>query len=220
MTINPRMNPWEGRYRNIFTAQVSTVTDGATGMILAADQLTAIAESDGRRAVIAALLAVFLILLADFRNFKLTVLTYLPLLMAFMSLYGIMGLLDIKLDFVNIISIPLLVGIGIDDAVHIGHRYRLEGAGGMRQTLAGTGTAVALTTITTHDRLCLLHPFCYEGYEEHRNRTDPGHGSGLRFLSLFLSRRSCTGCREVGLEIEFRRRFGGIRIGRCGIERK
>ncbi len=149
MTIHPRMNPWEGRYRSIFTAQVATVTEGATGMILAADQLTKIAESDGRRAVAAALAVVFLILLGDFRNLKLTILTYLPLLMSFLSLYGIMGLLDIRLDFVNIISIPLLVGIGIDDAVHIGHRYCLEGQGGMKRTLAGTGTAVALTTITT-----------------------------------------------------------------------
>ena len=51
----------------------------------------------------------------------------LPLLLSFVSLYGIMALSGIKFAFVNIIAIPLLVGIGIDKAVHISHRYLIEG---------------------------------------------------------------------------------------------
>ncbi len=149
MTIAPRRNPWEGHYRNLFTAQVATVTDRGTGMIYAADQLISIAEEDGIRAMIAALIAVFLILLLDFRNLKLTALTFLSLFFSFTSLYGLMALFGIKFDFVNIIAIPLLVGIGIDDAVHINHRYLIEGKGNMHTALARTGSAVALTTITT-----------------------------------------------------------------------
>jgi predicted RND superfamily exporter protein len=60
-----------------------------------------------------------------------------------------MAIFGIKFDFINIIAVPLLVGIGIDDAVHINHRYLLEGRGGMEKALAGTGSAVALTTATT-----------------------------------------------------------------------
>ena len=200
MAINPRMNPWEGRYRQIFTAQVGTVTEGGTGMILAADQLIAIAESDGRRAVGAALLVVFLILLGDFRNFKLTVLTYLPLLMAFLSLYGIMGLLDIRLDFVNIISIPLLVGIGIDDAVHIGHRYRMEGKGGMDRTLAGTGTAVALTTITTMIGFASFIPSVMRAMRSTGIVLTLAMALAFRLLRLFLPVGSGFSGGEGGLE--------------------
>jgi predicted RND superfamily exporter protein len=76
LTIMPRQNPWEGRYRNIFTAQVETVTDRGTGMILAADQMIAIAETDSVRSMVAALIAVFLILIVDFRNLRLTILTF------------------------------------------------------------------------------------------------------------------------------------------------
>lgn len=149
VTITPRMNPWVGQFRNIFSAQVNTVTHRGTGMILAADQLIQIADSDGKRSMIAALIAVFIILLMDFRNLKLTILTFIPLLLSFASLYGLMAIFGIKFDFVNIISIPLLVGIGIDDSVHINHRYLLEGKGNMHTALARTGSAVALTTITT-----------------------------------------------------------------------
>jgi len=149
VTISPRENPWHGQFRRVFNAQVSTVTDQSTGMILAADQLGNIAEHDSVRALIAALIAVFLILLADFRNLRLTLLTFLPLLLSFTSLYGLMALFGIKFDFVNIIAVPLLVGIGIDDSVHINHRYLMEGRGRMNLAISETGSAVALTTITT-----------------------------------------------------------------------
>ncbi|MCD6343645.1 MAG: MMPL family transporter, partial [Spirochaetaceae bacterium] len=149
VTISPRENPWHGQFRKVFNAQVSTVTDQSTGMILAADQLGNIAEHDSVRALIAALIAVFLILLADFRNLRLTLLTFLPLLLSFTSLYGLMALFGIKFDFVNIIAVPLLVGIGIDDSVHINHRYLMEGRGRMNLAISETGSAVALTTITT-----------------------------------------------------------------------
>lgn len=149
VTITPRQNPWVGKYRSVFTSQVDTVSNRGTGMILAADQLISIAESDSIRAVIAALIAVFIILLADFRNLRLTLMTFFPLALSFASLYGIMALTGIKFDFINIIAIPLLVGIGIDDSVHINHRYLIEGPGHMTETLAKTGTAVALTTLTT-----------------------------------------------------------------------
>jgi len=149
VTISPRENPWNGQFRRVFNAQVSTVTDQSTGMILAADQLSNIAEHDSIRALIAALIAVFIILLADFRNLRLTLLTFLPLLFSFTSLYGLMALFGIKFDFVNIIAAPLLVGIGIDDSVHINHRYLMEGRGRMNLAISETGSAVALTTITT-----------------------------------------------------------------------
>ena len=85
----------------------------------------------------------------DFRNFKLSILTLLPLLLSFTSLFGIMAATGIRFDFVNIISVPLLIGIGIDDAVHINHRYLIEGKGKMNLVVSKTGVAVLMTTVTT-----------------------------------------------------------------------
>ncbi len=147
--INPRQNPWEGDFRNILTSQVATVTDRGTGMILASDQMNEMARTDGLFATIISFIVVFLLLLWDFRNLKLTLFSFIPLFLSFTSLFGIMALFDIKFDFVNIISIPLLIGIGIDDAVHINHRYLKEGRGKMERVITATGTAVLLTTLTT-----------------------------------------------------------------------
>ncbi|MBI9101544.1 MAG: MMPL family transporter [Spirochaetales bacterium] len=149
LSIVPRQNPWNGEFRNIFTSQIASVTERATGMILVSDQLVGMAAKDGVRATFLSLIIVFLILLIDFRNFKLSIMTFIPLLFSIGTLLGFMSLFNIKFDFLNIIAIPLLIGIGIDDAVHINHRYRIEGAGGMERVITKTGTAVFMTTVTT-----------------------------------------------------------------------
>jgi predicted RND superfamily exporter protein len=149
LNILPTQNPWQRQYREILTAQVETVTPGATGMVLAADQMIQIAEQDGLRAALVALLVIFAVLVLDFRSVKLSLLTLFPLLLSFLSLFGIMALAGIRFDFVNIIAVPLLIGIGIDDAVHINHRYLVEGPERMDTVIAATGKAVLLTSLTT-----------------------------------------------------------------------
>ena len=149
ISISPRQNPWNGEFRNVFTSQIRSVSERGTGMILVSDQLIQMAAVDGVVAALVALGIVFLILLLDFRNLKLSVMTFIPLLFSIGTLLGIMGIFGIKFDFLNIIAIPLLIGIGIDDSIHINHRYRIEGPGGMDRVIAKTGTAVFMTTVTT-----------------------------------------------------------------------
>ncbi len=149
LNIVPTRNPWDQEYRTVLTDQLATVTDRATGMVLAADQMTQIARTDGVRAAVVALITIFFLLLIDFRNVKLSILTLLPLVLSMATLLGIMAVAGIKFDFVNVIAIPLLIGIGIDDAVHISHRYVLEGKGRIDHVVARTGRAVLLTSLTT-----------------------------------------------------------------------
>ena len=149
MNIIPTQNPWKEEFRAILTNQLETITDKATGMVLAANQMLEIAQQDGIRAAIAALIAIFILLLIDFRNIKLSLVTLFPLLLSFLSLFGIMALAGIKFDFLNFLAVPLLIGIGIDDAVHFNHRYLMEGKGNMDRVIAKTGRAVLLTSLTT-----------------------------------------------------------------------
>jgi uncharacterized protein len=149
MSIIPTQNPWEGDFRDIYSRQINTITDKGTGMILAADQLAYMAEKDGVKAAIVALIVVFFVLLIDFRNIKLVVLTMVSLLLSFLTLFGFMAVIGIKFDFLNIIVVPLLIGIGVDNAVHINHRYLYEGKGKMALVIGKTGTALLLTSLTT-----------------------------------------------------------------------
>ncbi|MQY55982.1 MAG: MMPL family transporter [Dehalococcoidia bacterium] len=69
--------------------------------------------------------------------------------------FGVLGLLGTyqwfgaNLNVSSISMIPLVIGIGIDDGIHIVHRYLEEGKGSLPQVIQLTGKAIFLTTATT-----------------------------------------------------------------------
>ena len=149
ITIIPKENIWVKENREALYVEIASVTDKSTGMVIASDQMNRLVLADGARAGGVALVVVFIILLLDFRNIKLAFLTIIPLLASLSALLGAMVLLGIKFDFINIVTIPLLIGIGIDDAVQISHRYRIEGSGRMEEVIKKIGRALLMTTFIT-----------------------------------------------------------------------
>ena len=113
-----------------------------------ADMLTVMIK-DGKKAIIISLLAVFLFLLIDFRSFRKSLLVMSPLICSLVTLCGFMFICGMKLNFFNIIAIPSLVGIGIDNGVHVFHRYVEEGKSSLLFVIRQTGQALFLTTFTT-----------------------------------------------------------------------
>lgn len=59
------------------------------------------------------------------------------------------ALVGVRVNFLNFIALPLTFGIGIDYAVNVYLRHRLDGPGRMTETLRATGGAVALCSLTT-----------------------------------------------------------------------
>jgi hopanoid biosynthesis associated RND transporter like protein HpnN len=105
------------------------------------------AGQDGELATLIALGAIFVLLFLDFRKLHTALLAMVPLAAGSVVMLGVMALAGIKINYMNIFAVPLVLGIGIDDGVHIIHRYRREGNFGV--TLSRTGRAVFLTSLTT-----------------------------------------------------------------------
>jgi predicted RND superfamily exporter protein len=78
-------------------------------------------------------LLVFLVVLAIQRNFKESLLMFIPLISGLIILFGIYGLLGIKLTFFSVICIPSLMGMGVDGGIHYINRWRARN-GDLRQT--------------------------------------------------------------------------------------
>lgn len=132
-------------------AQVKTAYGtfyASSDAIIFADMLKAMTR-DGKRALIYTFLAVFLILLIDRRNFWQTLIVVTPLLVGLLWMVGIMVLFAIKLNFLNAIVLPSIIGIAVDHGVHIYHRYRSEGIGSLGLVVRHTGGAVFLSSLTT-----------------------------------------------------------------------
>jgi len=73
----------------------------------------------------------------------------IPLALGVFWMVGLMHLGGMELSMMSVMGLPLIIGIGIDDGVHILHRWRHEGPGKIRVVFASTGKAILLTSLTT-----------------------------------------------------------------------
>ncbi|MGC9530367.1 MAG: efflux RND transporter permease subunit [Candidatus Bipolaricaulaceae bacterium] len=99
-----------------------------------------------------ACLAIALLALGSFRNWRRAVLAVLPLVIGYVWMLAGMRLLGIAFNFTNIVISPLLIGIGVDSAIHILHRIREEGTRGLEAAAWGAATSalpVLSTSLTT-----------------------------------------------------------------------
>lgn len=90
----------------------------------------------------------FVILMIHFRSFKYTVFAIFPLILTMIFTVGTMHLIDLKFNILNFLAILLIIGIGIDDGVHILHHYKM-GVRKLEYLFSSVGRAILLTTLTT-----------------------------------------------------------------------
>ena len=104
---------------------------------------------DGPRVLGAAMIAIFLCLMIMFRSLRLVILILVPLTTAVAWLAGLFWLLEWKLNLYNVITFSLIVGMGVDDGIHMVSRWLEDGCSSVDKTVRETGSAVFLTTLTT-----------------------------------------------------------------------
>lgn len=106
-------------------------------------------EKDVEIAIAFTLGMVFLLLLIDLRNLKSTFFVLIPLLVGISWMAGVMWLTDMKLNFYNMVVLPSIIGIGIDDGVHIYLRYREENKTSLKKVFFSTAKVISVTSLTT-----------------------------------------------------------------------
>jgi predicted RND superfamily exporter protein len=104
-------------------------------------------KADGLRMIAIALVVVFLILTFAFRGPHRALIALTPLLIGVVWMLGAAAFLGIKLDFFNVIVLPVVLGIGIDDGVHFYHHFRESGS--VSETMSRVGMSVTMTSITS-----------------------------------------------------------------------
>jgi len=149
MTLYPKGDVWNMNYLERFTNEVLDVSPSISGTPPMFYYMLKIIGDDGRRASLLTLLVVFVFLLIDFKSIKYALIAMTPLLFGMVWMVGFMGLAGIQLTLLNVIALPLIIGIGIDDGVHILHRYRIEGGGAIDRVYRSTGKAIIITSLTT-----------------------------------------------------------------------
>ena len=155
VAINSSVQLKDGLNAIRFAEEISRIETPSGNLYLASSSHVIIAEmlkvmlADSTLAVILTLSVVTLVLLIDLRSFVDTFLVLTPLLAALAWVTGFMYVFDIKLNLYNMVAFPTIIGMGIDNGVHIFHRYRETGKGSLRLVLRTTGIALLATSLTT-----------------------------------------------------------------------
>jgi len=90
-----------------------------------------------------------MLVLVSLRRLRPALLVLGSLLLGVSWLVGAAAWARVRLNFLNFVVLPITFGIGVDYAVNIVQRWRLEGAGSLQRVLRETGGAVALCSLTT-----------------------------------------------------------------------
>lgn len=150
VTVYPAGNIWQdAELLHRFADDLERVNDRATGMPPVFRALIEIIGRDGQNAMALTLVMVFLILWLDFHNPKHALMAMVPLATGALWMVGLMKLTGQPFTVMNVMGLPMIIGIGIDDGVHIVHRWIAEGKDHVETVFASTGKAILLTTLTT-----------------------------------------------------------------------
>ncbi len=143
-------------YRNVKRIHDAyRVLDTPTGRVPLAAEFFVIPEvyeairTDGPRVLALSFLVMLVTSVLTFRALSAALAAAVMVPLALLWLLGVMEVLDWRLNFFNVIALPLLVGMGEDASLHILARWREEGSARVGVVLRETGGAIGMTAWTT-----------------------------------------------------------------------
>ncbi|MCC6579717.1 MAG: MMPL family transporter [Phycisphaeraceae bacterium] len=143
------VSPLDPGFLPAFVTQLEMIDPDITGAITQIYRSGALIRDAYIQAGVWAFALVALLVLADFRSLHDALLSLVPVAIGFTLTFAIMRLAGMNVNPANIIVLPLMFGIGVDNGVHVIHRYRQhpdEVPPGLTQ---GTGKGITVTTLTT-----------------------------------------------------------------------
>ncbi len=131
-----------------FAAAVRAVAPHATGAPVEIIGASDVVSSAMLTATLIALGIVSVLTLAALRSFFGMLMVLAPIVLAALLLAGYTVVFDAPFNFANVIVIPLLLGLGVDSAIHYVHRAR-EAASGAAVSETSTPRAIVISALTT-----------------------------------------------------------------------
>ncbi|HWG46381.1 MAG TPA: MMPL family transporter [Gemmataceae bacterium] len=140
---------WEFPQLDQFTQRIHTIDPSATGKPFGTVEGLKAMKSGLERAGIYAFLVIVAVLWIDFRSWKRTAVAVAPLVMSVLFSLGILGLFGVPLNPANMIAFPLILGVGVDNGVHVLHDYLLRRRKQCSTISYAIGRGVLVKALTT-----------------------------------------------------------------------
>lgn len=147
LRIYARGEIWDMDALSQFVKRVEQIVPHVTGHPIQTYYASRQMQQSYLHAAIYSLIAVCIVLILDFRSIRHSLLALVPMLFGLMQMLGLLGWLGIPLNPANMIVLPLILGIGIDDGVHILHDFVRHS--GPYRLAHSTAAAIVFTSATT-----------------------------------------------------------------------
>ncbi|MDC1123248.1 MMPL family transporter [Nitrospinaceae bacterium] len=106
-------------------------------------------KEKGPKAMVVSFGLVYLILLVDLKSFRLATITFLPLFTGLALTGALMSAFNVRLNFINIVMLPSIIGIMIDHCIYLSHHILDHSKGASLKSLQETGSAIILSALTS-----------------------------------------------------------------------
>ena len=149
---------WADSFRETKLPTGETIL-GTGRAVIFADMLQAVIEESPRAIVLSFCMTALVVALAFVRGgqgVRAIALVLGALVTGVFWMGAALALLKVKINFLNFIAVPITFGIGVDYAINVVHRWRLEGRGSVLEVVRETGGAVVLCSLTTTLGYCAL----------------------------------------------------------------
>ncbi len=167
--IYPGVDLWDGKKMLAFADETHTITTASgkkfmsAGLPILYAKLARIVLWDGKLTVLLATLWILVMHYLDFRSVKLAAASVIPLGVGLVVMLGIMSMTNVRLNFMNIIILPILLGFGVSHGLYLLHRF-LEGTSPV-VALRSVGAAVASSTLTAVTGFAALFAASHNGLQ-------------------------------------------------------
>lgn len=151
--VYPKSNVWERVHQEDFIIELRTLdpeNDNSpiiTGTPVQLYEYTELLKLSYQEAALYALAAIMVLVWIHFRSITTVMFAMLPVFMGTLWLLGLMGYLGIPFNPANIMTLPLVIGIGVTNGIHILNRYHEEAHPSI--FAKSTGKAVLVSALTT-----------------------------------------------------------------------
>ncbi len=147
LMVYPKGDIWKREVQEVFVDQVGKIYPNVTGTPVQLYHYTALLKRSYEQAALYSLGAIVLLVLFHFRSLLCVVLSLVPVAVGALWLGGLMGWLKVPLNPANIMTLPLVVGIGVTNGIHVLNRFAEEQTPSI--LARSTGKAVLVSGLTT-----------------------------------------------------------------------
>jgi hopanoid biosynthesis associated RND transporter like protein HpnN len=147
LQVFPKSDVWQREPQEAFVKELRSVDPNVTGTPVQLLEYTTLLKDSYIEAAWYATAAIALMVFLHFRSLVCVVLSLLPVAIGTVWMVGFMGWFGIPFNPANIMTLPLVVGIGVTNGIHILNRFGEEKNPSI--LARSTGLAVLVSGLTT-----------------------------------------------------------------------